>query len=144
MKFLCWYSELCAIPCAGIRNYVQYHVLTALPYLLSFLIVNLIVIVSVIEIFGLELCAISCAIVSLKNLPVYIIILLFWCSGTIEIYPTLRYRTETVTPAAVNGLGKRIFWFWTTIPTMVPYNQSIPKHSVRYGTWYCVRAFRLF
>jgi hypothetical protein len=71
--------------------------LNTLSYLLSFLIVNLIVV-------ALELCAIqvTCIILSLNYL-------FLWCLGTIEIYPTLRYRTETVTPAAVNGLGKRIF-----------------------------------
>jgi hypothetical protein len=46
--------------------------------------------------------------VSKKFLGIYNNLFL-WCSGTIEIYPTLRYRTETVTPAAVNGLGNRIF-----------------------------------
>ena len=48
------------------------------------------------------------------------------CAGGVEVYPTLRYRTESIKPAAVNGLGRQ--------NTTFTYIQYI-VFSFFYGYW---------
>ena len=54
----------------------------------------------------------SCKRLFLITVRLYFLFFLFLsysmkCAGGVEVYPTLRYRTETIKPAAVNGLGRQ-------------------------------------